>query len=275
MTDTHRICTMQSAEQAQIAMTIQVTKQDGIATVLMNRPDKLNALSAGMYHELAGQFTALGQDDAVRAIVLSGAGRGFCAGGDVGSMAGYDIVAGRKRSKSHQQTIIALHNCEKPVIAAVRGPAAGIGASLALACDLIVASDTAYLLMAFKNVGIPPDGGAVFFLTQHLGIARAKELVYTARRLPAEEARQMGIVMKVVPDAELDAQAQALAREIADSATYALRLAKKMFQSMYSPTLEQLLEMENLAIAGARLTHDHQEGVAAFKEKRKPRFEGR
>ncbi len=256
-------------------MSIQVTKQDGIATVLMNRPDKLNALSAEMYHGLADEITALGQDDAVRAVVLTGAGRAFCAGGDVGTMASYDIVAGRQRSKSHQQTIIALHNFEKPVIAAVRGPAAGIGASLALACDLIVASETAYLLMAFKNVGIPPDGGAVFLLTQHLGIARAKELVYTARRLPAEEARQLGIVMKVVPDGELEAQARALAREIADSATYALRLAKKMFQSMYSPTLEQLLEMENMAIAGARLTHDHQEGVAAFKEKRKPKFEGR
>jgi 2-(1,2-epoxy-1,2-dihydrophenyl)acetyl-CoA isomerase len=255
-------------------MSIQVTKQDGIATVLMNRPDKLNALSADMYHELADRFTALGQDDAVRAVVLTGAGRAFCAGGDVGSMAGYDIVAGRQRSKSHQQTIIALYNCEKPVIAAVRGPAAGIGASLALACDLVVASETAYLLMAFKNVGIPPDGGAVFFLTQHLGIARAKELVYTARRLPAEEARQMGMVMKVVPDGELEAQAQALAREIADSATYALRLAKKMFHGMYSPTLEHLLEMENIAIAGARLTHDHAEGVAAFKEKRKPKFKG-
>lgn len=256
-------------------MSIQVKKEDGIATVLMNRPEKLNALTAEMYRELAEQFTALGQDDAVRAVVLSGAGRAFCAGGDVGSMAGYDIVAGRKRSKSHQQTIIALHNLEKPVIAAVRGPAAGIGASLALACDLIVASQTAYLLMAFKNVGIPPDGGAVFFLTQHLGIARAKELVYTARRLPADEAQQMGIVMKVVPDSELEAQTQALAREIADSATYALRLAKKMFQAMYSPTLEQLLEIENIVIAGARLTHDHQEGVAAFNEKRKPKFQGR
>jgi 2-(1,2-epoxy-1,2-dihydrophenyl)acetyl-CoA isomerase len=256
-------------------MSIDVSIEDGVATVLMNRPDKLNALSAEMYHGLADQFTALNDNDAVRAIVLTGAGRAFCAGGDVGSMASYDIVAGRKRSKGHQKTIIALHNCEKPVIAAVRGPAAGIGASLALACDLVVASETAYLLMAFKNVGIPPDGGAIFLLTQHLGIARAKELVYTARRLPAPEAKEMGLVARLVPDAELESAAQALAREIADSATYALRLAKKMFQSMYSPTLEQLLEMENMAIAGARLTHDHAEGVAAFKEKRKPKFQGR
>jgi 2-(1,2-epoxy-1,2-dihydrophenyl)acetyl-CoA isomerase len=256
-------------------MSIQVTKQNGIATVLLNRSDKLNALSAEMYHELADQFEALGLDDEVRAVVLTGAGRAFCAGGDIGSMGGYDIVAGRKRSRGHHRTILALHNLEKPVIAAIRGPAAGVGASLTLACDLIIASETAYLLMAFKNVGIPPDGGAVYFLTQYIGIARAKELVYTARKLPAKEAHDMGIVMKVVPDGELEATANALAQDIAGSATYALTLAKKLFQSMYTPTLEQLLEMEILAVCGARLTHDHKEGIAAFKEKRKPKFEGR
>ncbi|HSN38580.1 MAG TPA: enoyl-CoA hydratase [Burkholderiales bacterium] len=256
-------------------MSIRITKQNGVATVLLNRPDKLNALSAEMYHELADQFEALGKDDEVRAVVLTGAGRAFCAGGDVGSMGGYDVVAGRKRSRGHHRAIINLHNLEKPVIAAIRGPAAGVGASLTLACDLIIASETAYLLMAFKNVGIPPDGGAIYFLTQYLGVARAKELVYTARKLPAKEAREMGIVMKVVPDGDLEAEANALAQELATSATYALSLAKKLFQAMYTPTLEQLLEMEILAVCGARLTHDHQEGVAAFKEKRKPKFEGR
>lgn len=255
-------------------MSIQVTHDSGIATVLLNRPDKLNALSGEMYHELADCFEQLGQDDAVRAVVLTGAGRAFCAGGDVGSMGNYDVVSGRKRSRGHHRTVINLHNLEKPVIAAVRGPAAGIGASLALASDLIIASETAYLLMAFKNIGIPPDGGAVFFLTQYLGVARAKELVYTARKLPAQEAKDMGIVMKVVADDRLEAEAQALARELASSATYALTLAKKMFQSMYTPTLEQLLEMEILAVCGARLTHDHKEGIAAFKEKRKPKFLG-
>src|SRR5688572_13130642 len=256
-------------------MSIKVTNADGITTVLLDRADKLNALSGEMYHELADTFTALGADDATRCVVVTGAGRAFCAGGDVGSMGGYDVVAGRKRSQNHHRMIRSLHNLEQPVIAAVRGPAAGIGASIALACDLIIASETAYLLMPFKNVGIPPDGGAIYFLTQHLGIARAKELVYSARKLPAAEAKEMGIVMKVVADAELEREARALAEEIAGSATYALALAKRMFQAMYSPTLEQLLEIEGLAISGARLTHDHQEGIAAFKEKRKPRFEGR
>ena len=256
-------------------MTVKITHDEGIATVLLDRADKLNALSGEMYQELADAFTALNNDDSVRVVLLTGAGRAFCAGGDVGSMGNFDVVSGRKRSKGHHRMILALHHLEKPVIAAVRGPAAGIGASLALASDLIVASETAYLLMAFKNVGIPPDGGAIFFLTQHLGLARAKEIVYSARKLPAAEAKDMGLISKVVPDDQLEAASLALAREIAGSATYALTLAKRMFQYMYVPTLEQLLEMEVLAICGARMTHDHVEGVTAFKEKRKPQFKGK
>jgi 2-(1,2-epoxy-1,2-dihydrophenyl)acetyl-CoA isomerase len=190
-------------------------------------------------------------------------------------MGGYDVVTGRKRSQKHRRTVVNLYNVEKPVIAAVRGPAAGIGFSLALASDLIVASESAYFLAAFKNVGIPPDGGAVFFLTQYLGIARAKEIAYTARRIPAQEAKEMGLVTKVVPDDRLEQEALALARDLASSATYALRLAKRMFQSMYVPTLEMLLEMENLAVCGARLTHDHKEGVEAFKARRQPKFLGK
>ena len=256
-------------------MSIKITHDEGIATVLLDRADKLNALSGEMYQELADAFTALNNDDSVRVVLLTGAGRAFCAGGDVGSMGNFDVVSGRKRSKGHHRMILALHHLEKPVIAAVRGPAAGIGASLALASDLIVASETAYLLMAFKNVGIPPDGGAIFFLTQHLGLARAKEIVYSARKLPAAEAKDMGLISKVVPDDQLEAASLALAREIAGSATYALTLAKRMFQYMYVPTLEQLLEVEVLAICGARMTHDHIEGVTAFKEKRKPQFKGK
>jgi len=129
--------------------------------------------------------------------------------------------------------------------------------------------------MAFKKVGLVPDGGAIFFLTQHLGIARAKDLVFTARAVPAGEALELGLVVRVVPDGKLESEARALAAEMSESATYALALAKKMFHSMYVPTLEQLMEMETLASGGVRLTHDHKEGVDAFKEKRPPKFLGK
>jgi 2-(1,2-epoxy-1,2-dihydrophenyl)acetyl-CoA isomerase len=190
-------------------------------------------------------------------------------------MAKSDIVSGRARSQRRHRTVLALYNLEKPVIAAVRGAVYGIGNALALACDLVVASDTTKFSMAFKKVGVVPDGGAIFFLTQNLGVARAKDLVYTARVVPAAEALELGLVARVVPDAQLESEARALASEMAQSATYALALAKKMFHSMYVPTLEQLMELETLASGAARLTHDHQEGVAAFKDKRPPKFLGK
>lgn len=256
-------------------MIVTLEKKDGIATVTLNRPEKLNALSDEMYAKLHEYWLELAGDDATRAVILTGAGRAFSAGGDIANMAKTDIVSGRARSHSRHRMVMALHNLEKPVIAAVRGPCYGIANALALACDIIIASDTAKFSMAFKKVGVVPDGGAIFFLTQYLGIGRAKELVYTAREFGADEAKAIGLVARAVADADLEREAQSLARELADSATYALALAKKMFQSMYAPTLEILLDTEKLASGIVRLTHDHKEAVQAFKDKRPPKFEGR
>ncbi len=256
-------------------MNVRFEKDGAVGTLTLDRPDKLNAMADPMWDALYEHLGRIAADDDVRAVILIGAGRAFCSGGDVSGMAKSDIVSGRVRSKRRHRTILALYDLEKPVIAAVRGPVYGIGNALALACDLIVASETARFSMAFKKVGVVPDGGAIFFLTQYLGIAKAKELVYTARAVGAEEARQLGIVARVVPDDELEMEARALAKEMAESATYALALAKKMFHSMYVPTLEQLMEMEALASGIVRLTHDHKEGVAAFREKRPPRFQGK
>lgn len=256
-------------------MNVKYEKEGAIAVLTLDRPDRLNAMADPMWDALYEHLGNIAVDDDIRAVILTGAGRAFCSGGDVTGMAKSDIVSGRARSKRRHRTIQALHTLEKPVIAAVRGPVYGIGNALALACDLAVASETAKFSMAFKKVGIVPDGGAIFFLAQYLGIARAKDLVYTARVVPAAEALELGLVMRVVPDDKLDAEARALAQEMAESATYALALAKKMFQSMYVPTLEQLLEMETLATGVVRLTHDHKEGVEAFKEKRPPRFLGK
>ena len=256
-------------------MNVTCEKNGGIATLTLDRQDKLNAMSDEMWDALFGHIGEIALDDEVRAVILTGAGRAFCAGGDIGNMAKSDIVSGRARSRRRHRVILALYNLDKPVIAAVRGPVYGIGNALALACDLIVASETAKFSMAFKKVGVVPDGGAIFFLTQYLGIARARELVYTARPFDAAEAGNMGIAARVVADDKLEAETRALAKEMAESATHALALAKKMFHAMYVPTLEQLMEMETLSSGIARLTHDHKEGVAAFKEKRPPRFLGK
>ncbi len=256
-------------------MTVRLETDNGVATLTLDRPEKLNAMSDAMWNALHEHLCAIAGDESVRAVILTGAGRAFCSGGDIDNMAKSTIVTGRARSKNRHRVITALYSLEKPVVAAVRGPVYGIGNGLALACDLVIASDTAKFSMAFKKVGVVPDGGALFFLTQLLGIAKAKELVYTARPIAAQEARDLGLVMRVVPDDRLEAEARALAQELASSATYALALAKKMFHAMAVPSLEQLLEMETLASGIARLTHDHKEGVAAFKEKRPPRFLGK
>jgi len=256
-------------------MNVRLEKDGALAILTLDRPDRLNAMADPMWDALHGHLMTIAADDAIRAVILTGAGRAFCSGGDVTGMAKSDILSGRARSQRRHRTVLALYNLEKPVIAAVRGAVYGIGNALALACDIVVASDTTKFSMAFKKVGVVPDGGAIFFLTQNLGVARAKELVYTARVVPASEALALGLVARVVANDKLEIETRALATELAESATYALALAKKMFHSMYVPTLEQLMELETLASGAARLTHDHKEGVEAFKEKRPPRFQGR
>lgn len=255
-------------------MNVKLSIDNKIATVTLDRPEKMNALSEEMYVELTRIFGELQTDDGVRAVLVTGAGKAFCSGSDVGGMQNVDMISSRERMRRRYRMIQNLVNLEKPVIAAVNGACVGIGFSMALACDLIIAAESARFSQIFKKIGLVPDGGSIFFLVQHLGIARAKELVYTARMLPASEAHEWGFVTKVVPDAELVASAQALTRELAESATYALGLAKKMFQSMYTPSLEALLETELLSSTIARLTDDHREGITAFAEKRKPEFKG-
>ncbi len=256
-------------------MTVRLERQGAIATLTLDRQDKLNAMSDEMWIKLYDHLLEMALDEKVRAVILTGAGRAFSSGGDITNMAKSDIVSGRARTKLRHRAVTALYNLEKPVIAAVRGPVYGIATALALACDLVIASETAKFSMAFKKVGIVPDGGAIFFLSHYLGIGRAKELVYTARPFSAQEAHDMGIVVRVVPDDKLESAAVTLAGEMTQSATYALALAKKMFQSMAVPTLEMLLETECLASAIVRETHDHKEAVSAFKEKRPPLFLGK
>ncbi|UUZ62683.1 enoyl-CoA hydratase-related protein [Polaromonas sp. P1-6] len=228
-----------------------------------------------MREALGTHFENAGRDTAVRAVLLQAAGKSFCASGDVSKMGDFTPESGRDLLKLAHRMVRNLTNIEKPVVAGVRGAVAGIGWSMALACDAVIASETAKFTQVFRHVGLVPDGGAVYFLTQHLGVQRAKELVYSGRRIDAQEAHTMGLVNRVVPDGELDAAAFEYARELANGPTFALGVAKKMFKLMYQPDLETFLDAEAWAQGLALLTEDHAEGVRAFFQKRKPVFQGR
>ena len=249
--------------------------RDGVAVITLDRPDKLNALTVEMREALGTHFEDAARDPSVRAVLLQAAGKAFCASGDVSKMGRFTPESGRALLKLAHRMVRNLANIEKPVVASVRGAVAGIGWSMALACDAAIASETARFTQVFRHVGLVPDGGAIYFLTQHLGLQRAKELVYSGRRIDAQEAHAMGLVNRVVPDGELDIVAFDYARELASGPTFALGVAKKMFKLMYQPDLETLLDAEAWAQGLTLLTEDHTEGVRAFFDKRKPVFQGR
>src|SRR5438270_9405331 len=212
-------------------MPVDLTIEGAVAKVVLNRPDKLNALTIDMRQSLCDCFAQLRFDDKVRVVIVTGAGRGFCSGADVDRMAGqpHDLRADRDRLQRGGHTFIrALHSIEKPVIAAVRGPAVGIGWSIALACDLVVASTTARFSQIFRRIGLAPDGGPIWFLTRRLGMPKAKELVFSARFVEAEEALALGLVNHVVEDDELVRQTEELAADLAEAPTFALGRAKKV-----------------------------------------------
>ena len=255
-------------------MTVRYEVRDAVGVVTLDRPEKLNALTVEMREALGTHFEAAGRDPKVRAVLLQSSGTAFCASGDVSRMGSLTPASGRELLKLAHRMVRNLANIEKPVVAAVRGPVAGIGWSMALACDAVVASETARFSMVFRNVGLVPDGGAVYFLTQQLGLLRAKELVYSGRRIDAAEAHALGLVNRVVPDGELEGEAWAQASAFASGPTFAFGVAKKMFKLMYQPDLETLLDAEGWAQGLALLTDDHKEGVRAFFDKRGPQFNG-
>src|SRR4051812_13203052 len=188
-------------------MNVRYEVRDTVAIVTLDRADKLNALTVEMREALGTHFETAARDPAVRAVLLQSSGKAFCASGDVSTMGDFTAASGRERLKLAHRMVRNLANIEKPVVAAVRGAVAGIGWSMALACDVVIASETAQFSMVFRHVGLVPDGGAVYFLTQHVGLLRAKELVYSGRRVDAAEALSLSLVNRVVPDGDLDTRA--------------------------------------------------------------------
>ncbi len=256
-------------------MTARYEVQDGLATITLDRPEKMNALTPEMRQALGDHFETAARDPEVRAVLLTAAGKAFCASGDVGRMGDFTPTTARDLLRLAHRMVRNLANIDKPVVASVRGAVAGIGWSMAMACDAVIASDTARFTQVFRHVGVAPDGGAIYFLTQHLGLLRAKELTMSGRRVDAQEALALGLVNRVVPDDELDATARAYAQELASGPTFAYSTAKKLYKQIYQPTLEAYLDAELWAQSLALMTDDHKEGVKAFFEKRKPVFQGR
>jgi len=256
-------------------MTIRIERNGAVVQIVIDRPDKMNAMSPEMYEAFGDATLALQKDTSVRAVLLRAEGKAFCTGSDVGNMTGFNVGVARLRLHRAQRVITGLANLDKPVIAAVRGAAVGFGWSIAMACDLIIASDNARFGQVFKKVGLAPDGAAAYFLTQAIGAPRARELIMSGRIIDAAEALALGIINEVVPDGELEARALALTEELAESATFALAMGKRLVRGAAQPNLEAFLDLEahiqNLVLQ----TDDHKEGAAAFREKRKPNFIGR
>jgi 2-(1,2-epoxy-1,2-dihydrophenyl)acetyl-CoA isomerase len=252
---------------------------NGVATVTLNRPDVLNAFNPDMRRELREAFTAIDNDAETRAVVLTAAGRGFCAGQDLKERqaayaAGQAPLLGETLRHEYNPLILAMRHLAKPIIGAVNGVAAGAGCSLALACDLRVASDQASFLQAFVRIGLVPDSGSSFFLPQLIGMARAAEMMFLAEPVPAARALELGLVNRVVPHEQLLPAAMELASKLAAMPTMAIGQAKRQLNLALSAGLEAVLEEEAAGQAMASQTHDHLEGVRAFLEKRPANFTG-
>ena len=251
----------------------------GVAEITLNRPEKLNSFTREMHAELRMALAAINANESVRAILLTGSGRGFCAGQDLEDV--IDPSTGKPGAVSTTLTddynplIQALHNGPLPVVCAVNGIAAGAGANIALACDIVLAARSASFLQAFAKIGLVPDAGGSYFLPRLIGTARAMGLSMLADKLPAEQARDWGLIWQVTDDADLMTEARSIARHLANQPTLALGLIKREIHASARNDLARQLALETTLQQMASGSHDYQEGVAAFLEKRKPVFLGR
>ena len=248
---------------------------DRVATITLNRPDALNALTIGLKDELLAVLVQVSNDPAVRAVVLTGAGRAFCAGQDLHERLEPDaVLLDEEIRERYNPIILAMRNLDRPIIGAINGIAAGAGASLAFACDIRIAAENASFLLAFGRIGLVPDSGTTWFLPRLVGSAKATELALLGESLSASGAAQIGLVAKVVPADTLVAEARAIAARLADMAPQAVALTKWALQASWTTSLEEQLEMEAQLQGMVGATADHAEGIAAFVGKRPPRFTG-
>ncbi len=256
--------------------TILYSVSDGVATITLNRPAKLNAFDDQMIAETTDVFKSAGRDGAVRCIVLTGAGRGFSSGQDLGAFQerGENISIGEHLRHGYHRLIRQMVTLEKPIIGAINGIAAGAGCGVALAADIRIASDNASFMLAFSRIGLIPDSGTNWFLPRLIGYARAFEMAVTADRVPAAQALEWGLVNRVVPAAQLPEITAAWARRLADGPTLAFVLTKRAMNRGWDMDLSEALEYEAYLQEVAGRSADNREGIAAFLEKRDARFTG-
>jgi 2-(1,2-epoxy-1,2-dihydrophenyl)acetyl-CoA isomerase len=257
--------------------TIDLTIDESAARILLNRPEALNAWNEQFGRDLLDAVTTAAEDDAIRAVMITGAGRGFSSGADLKEQRsdgdGVPDLSSRLKEIYHP-IIIGLREMPKPVLAAVNGPAVGIGCSLALAADLIVAAESAYFLLAFVNIGLIPDGGSTAFLPARIGYARAAEMAMLGERVPAQQALDWGLINQVVPDGDLDETATTLLQRLAQGPTLSYAGGKRLLnRRMYAGLAEQL-DAEADAQREQGHSKDFIEGVLSFVEKRPPNFTG-
>lgn len=246
--------------------------EGGVATITLNRPDKLNSFNTPMHKEFLGVLRQVERDEAVRAVVITGAGRGFCAGQDLQDVPRTPF--GDFVRRNYNAWIIKLRTLEKPVIAAVNGVAAGAGCSLALACDLVIMSDKAALVQAFVKVGLVPDSGASYFLPRLIGYHKAMELALFGDKVSAEQALGMGLCNRVVAEEELSGLVSEWAGRLAKGPR-SMGWIKRQFTRGLELGLEEVLELEAFGQEAAAGTADATEAISAFLEKREPKFTGR
>jgi 2-(1,2-epoxy-1,2-dihydrophenyl)acetyl-CoA isomerase len=253
---------------------VETSRDGAVLTITLNRPDVLNAFNAALHAGLAAGLKDA-RDPKVRAVVITGAGRGFCVGQDLTEFREAPGDIGDRLRSTYHPNIVAIRGLEKPVIAAVNGPAAGAGLSLACACDVRIASDAASFIPAFIGIGLIPDSGGSFFVRRLLGTARAFDWMTTNRKLSAAEAHAWGLVAEVVEGERLDEHVAGVATTFATLPTRAIAMMKRLFDHAENATLEEQLDFEAQLQAAATETDDFREGVAAFLEKRPPSFSGR
>ncbi|MDD5723815.1 MAG: enoyl-CoA hydratase/isomerase family protein [Syntrophales bacterium] len=251
-------------------------KREKATIIKLNMPNKANALEKGLRDDLKTALRQFQHDDKSHVAVITGEGKAFCAGGSLEEIKdGMDVVGGMSHMTDHNEVILMIANIEKPIIAAVNGAAVGAGFSLALACDMIIASTKAIFAQAFTKVGLVPDMGSSYFLPRAVGMHRAKELILTAKTITAEEAYQMGIANHVVIPGELEARVFDMAKKIADGPGFAFGLGKAILAKSLESSLQEILQCEASAQCMCFQSEDHKEGIQAFFAKRSPVFTGK